>query len=217
MREMGTEVDCELVNDTYMTKRWFAHARNEYGDPVIRPDYHIPGLMVPILPEKRLTVIIDLRKPLSKPARKAIRYATNLGHMVETCDGRAMALFAIANGKKIGKSSDDTLMVYGSMEHLMHAKFYICRDKENDIIGGLTILHGDKWITERFSFGEQDAIKGRVIQDHEADFDYYDLAGLNTPENSPWWKFWRDKKKEAAINRYKEKWGEVKTVFLRMD
>ena len=212
---MGTEVDNELVNDTYMTKRWFAHARNEYGDPVIRPDYHIPGLMVPILPEQYKTVVVDLSKPTNKHARNDIAKAKREGYRVVEVGPTDMSGLAFDVGKACGKNIMQAQRIFLSM-HDAGYKFYAGYD-DIEVVGGLTLLVGEDWLTMRFAFGKLDPIIGHIIEEHNKSYKFFDLGGLNTTQNSQWWKFWRNKKKEADINKFKEKWGEVKTVFLRMD
>jgi hypothetical protein len=207
---METQNQEELFNDTFTTSKWYEHCKRIFGDAQTRKHHMVPGLRVPIFPETYKTVIIRLKEELGKKQRKALRYAKNLGHSAFRVDWKEAMKEAVAHGKPIQSPEE----YYQSLDK-MGSYFYLCKGPDGKIIGGLTVIHGEKWITECIAFGEQDAIKGQVIDDHKKDYDYYDLAGVNTEENSPAWKVWRDKEKESQINRYKLKWGDIVEVRLK--
>jgi len=197
-----------MFNDTYSTERWKEFCLGEWGSTTIRPHPWIPLMRMPILPRTYNTVVIELKKELSKKQRKLLRHSENQGgYSVKETDCDSMISEAIdKQGKVVTPKYYKGLKKTG-------ARFFFAKNTERT--AGLTIIPGKKWITECFAFGEQTPIKGAVIDEFKDDFEFYDLAGLSDDSNSPFWKFWRDKEKEKAVNTYKLRWGDPQEVRLK--
>jgi len=165
--------------------------------------HHLLPIMVDIIPEVYTTVVCDLTKPLDKKQRKAIRYAKNKGHVALRVYWQDACRWAVTK-----KGLDPTRMLNLFRMHAASgSEFYLCYERGMDAyhdrepVGGLNIMTGTEWITEFIAWGEQDAIKGKVIEEFsKRGYHYYDLAGVGG----------RD-----SINKYKLKWGEVREVRLR--